>query len=482
MVRGGLLEAVDHPVYPLAIAAAHRLARRRGARGWQSAAQVAAVLAGVLLVVPLYLVARRAVRRPRRLAGLRLDVHRRRCRRRVFADALSEGTFLLFWTWGLWAALRFLREGTLRAGCRRRSPGGPGVPDPARGAAAARGPGRDAGPDAAAAGDPDELAALVGGDRRSWCSARRCWSGRTSRTRGGWARSRRSPGCSGTAPTSTADAVERSRPLDPSQSAARRTVRARGQGGLRGRARRRDRSRCSPLAVVGLVAAGRSGARARAWLFLAIIVGRVVPGAGPAARHGGLLQPEARADPGAAPDRRRGRGLDRLLAAIAVPGPLARAWARGGPPRAGLLDPGRGGPDASSTRPKTLGPRQRGVRRLPHGRRLAGRRRTSPARRAGRRRHRLVALLRRAPRLHLRQPDPRPRRPERPLGRGPRGPPVRPLGLLREDPPARRRPDAGGDLPRGAGRGAIADLRLRPTGAGAIRHPAPARGVPDALN
>ena len=29
----------------------------------------------------------------------------------VFADALSESTFLLFWTWGYWTALRFLREG-----------------------------------------------------------------------------------------------------------------------------------------------------------------------------------------------------------------------------------------------------------------------------------------------------------------------------------------------------------------------------------
>ncbi len=30
---------------------------------------------------------------------------------RVMADALSESTFLLFWCWGLWAALRFLRDG-----------------------------------------------------------------------------------------------------------------------------------------------------------------------------------------------------------------------------------------------------------------------------------------------------------------------------------------------------------------------------------
>ena len=32
----------------------------------------------------------------------------------VFADALSESTFLLFWSWGLWAALRFLKDGSPR--------------------------------------------------------------------------------------------------------------------------------------------------------------------------------------------------------------------------------------------------------------------------------------------------------------------------------------------------------------------------------
>ena len=31
---------------------------------------------------------------------------------RVMADALSESTFLLFWCWGLWTAIRFLREGS----------------------------------------------------------------------------------------------------------------------------------------------------------------------------------------------------------------------------------------------------------------------------------------------------------------------------------------------------------------------------------
>src|SRR5439155_4708339 len=29
----------------------------------------------------------------------------------VMADTLSESTFLLFWTWGVWAALQFLKRG-----------------------------------------------------------------------------------------------------------------------------------------------------------------------------------------------------------------------------------------------------------------------------------------------------------------------------------------------------------------------------------
>ena len=29
----------------------------------------------------------------------------------IVANVLSESSFLLFWTWGMWAAVRFLREG-----------------------------------------------------------------------------------------------------------------------------------------------------------------------------------------------------------------------------------------------------------------------------------------------------------------------------------------------------------------------------------
>src|SRR4051812_12520740 len=52
----GLLRAVDHPAYPLAIVAAHRVLGGESPDAWQAAAQGASLVAGVLLVVPLYLV------------------------------------------------------------------------------------------------------------------------------------------------------------------------------------------------------------------------------------------------------------------------------------------------------------------------------------------------------------------------------------------------------------------------------------------
>jgi 4-amino-4-deoxy-L-arabinose transferase-like glycosyltransferase len=108
--RDGLLRSVDHPAYPLAIVAAHRAIGGDGPEDWQAAAQAASVLAGVLLVLPLYLVAVELF--GARCAWLAVFlVYLTPVHPRVMADALSESTFLLFWTWGLWAALKFLRAG-----------------------------------------------------------------------------------------------------------------------------------------------------------------------------------------------------------------------------------------------------------------------------------------------------------------------------------------------------------------------------------
>ena len=108
--RAGL-KAVDHPIYPISIAAAHFLLGGEGPEAYQRAGQAAAIVAGVLLVVPLYLVSCEVFGPTGAWLACVLSYfvpltgH-------VFADTLSESTFLLFWTWGLWAAIRFLREGT----------------------------------------------------------------------------------------------------------------------------------------------------------------------------------------------------------------------------------------------------------------------------------------------------------------------------------------------------------------------------------
>ena len=110
--KATITRAVDHPVYPLAIAASHRLLGG-GERpsDWQTAAQAVSVAAGVLLVVPLYLVALELYGPA--VAWLAcLLVYLVPVTGHVLADVLSEGVFLLFWTWGCWFALRFFRRGS----------------------------------------------------------------------------------------------------------------------------------------------------------------------------------------------------------------------------------------------------------------------------------------------------------------------------------------------------------------------------------
>jgi hypothetical protein len=109
--RDGVVGSVDHPVYPLAIAGAHALRGGDGPEAWQTAAQLASLLAGVLLVIPLYLVANELFGpRPAWLAVYLFLLAPRVGP--ILADVLSEGTFLLFWCSGLYAALRFLRKGS----------------------------------------------------------------------------------------------------------------------------------------------------------------------------------------------------------------------------------------------------------------------------------------------------------------------------------------------------------------------------------
>lgn len=109
----GMLRAVDHPVYPLSVAMAHRVMGGSDPVAWQGAGQAASVLAGILLVVPLYLVALELFGPASAWLGVLL-VYLTPLNPRVMADVLSESTFLLFWTWGAWGAIRFLRDGAFR--------------------------------------------------------------------------------------------------------------------------------------------------------------------------------------------------------------------------------------------------------------------------------------------------------------------------------------------------------------------------------
>lgn len=111
-LAGGLLRAIDHPLHPLAIAAAHEtLDPEPGPFGWQTAAQVASVLALVLAVVPVYLLARALYDDDVTATLAVLLVTAGPIVTDVAVNVASETTFLLFWAWGLWAAVRFLREG-----------------------------------------------------------------------------------------------------------------------------------------------------------------------------------------------------------------------------------------------------------------------------------------------------------------------------------------------------------------------------------
>lgn len=109
----GLWRAIDHPMHPLAISAAHRtLALTDDPFGWQTAAQVASALALVLAVAPLYLLARDLFDDDTTAALAVLLVMAGPVVTDAAVNVLSETTFLLLWTWGLWAAVRFLREGS----------------------------------------------------------------------------------------------------------------------------------------------------------------------------------------------------------------------------------------------------------------------------------------------------------------------------------------------------------------------------------
>ncbi len=262
----GLKKAIDHPVYPLAIAAVHPLVGGDGPEDWQRAAQIASVIAGVLLIIPVYLVSRElfgdacAVPACVLFYLVPLTGH-------VFADTLSESTFLLFWMWGLWASLRFLKSGGIGwvlivVGCSALAyltrPEGLLLPAALLAALilsprwVARGLGRRG---------LWALGVLVVGSA--------CLVGPYVALKGGLGTKPSIARLLGTAPRSSAGAVERLRPLDPGQSEATTYL-------LAGRAvlRALGESMTWPLltlAILGLLGVRPRDAAARQWRMLGVI-------------------------------------------------------------------------------------------------------------------------------------------------------------------------------------------------------------------
>jgi hypothetical protein len=313
--REGLVGSVDHPAYPLAIAAAHGLVGGESPEAWQAAGQLASVLAGVLLVLPLYLISAELFGARVAWLGCAL-VYAVPLVPHVLADVLSEGTFLLFWTWGLWTTLRFLEEGhfrwlppTIAFGALAYLSRPEGLLLPAALVAALA------------------LMPLLRSTRMNWP---RWWAavgflvlgagalvGPYIVSKGGVGTKPAIQRLLGTAPTSAPDAVERKRPLDPDQSMARTYMLAAKATGEAVREAVTIPLLC--LAAVG-IAAGRPRSRSRVWLFLGIVIVAALlalirlhaTGGYCSGRHAMVLA--LLLIPAAA------RGLDTILGAVAIPG------------------------------------------------------------------------------------------------------------------------------------------------------------------
>jgi 4-amino-4-deoxy-L-arabinose transferase-like glycosyltransferase len=111
--RDGLFHGLDHPLHPLAIAAAHRLFDSDGPGSWQRAALFVSFSCAVLLVIPIYLLSLELFEEhTAALAAVLVTVNPAGGYNVV--NVLSETSFMLWWSFGLWASVRFLREGRFR--------------------------------------------------------------------------------------------------------------------------------------------------------------------------------------------------------------------------------------------------------------------------------------------------------------------------------------------------------------------------------
>ncbi len=108
--RDGVANGIDHPLHPLLIVAAHHLVGGDGPGSWQRAALVLCFTAGVFLVVPVYLLALELFGDRAAWLACLLTIANPIVGY-IVLNVLSESTFLFWWTFGLWASVRFLREG-----------------------------------------------------------------------------------------------------------------------------------------------------------------------------------------------------------------------------------------------------------------------------------------------------------------------------------------------------------------------------------
>ncbi len=263
-----LFRSIDHPAYPLAIVGAHRLIGGDSPVAWQRAGQAAAIFAGILLVIPLYLIALEMFGGATAWLAVVLSFlvpltgH-------VMADVLSESLFLLFFFSGVWTSLRFLKEGTflwlpptivLAALAFWVRPDGLLLP--------------------AALVATLGFVPLLRSTRMVWprwwaavaflVIGPACLIAPIVASKGGLSTKPAAGRVLGTAPQSASLAVERDRPLKADQSTARTYVLATRAMALA--VRDSVTIPLLPLALLGFILAWPPGPRARPWIFLTIVM------------------------------------------------------------------------------------------------------------------------------------------------------------------------------------------------------------------
>jgi len=108
--RDGLMKGIDHPLHPLGIAVVHHVLGGSGPVSWQRAALVLCFTCAVVMVFPIYLVSLELLGENTAWVACVLAIANPIIGY-VVVNVLSESTFLLWWSFGLWGTARFLREG-----------------------------------------------------------------------------------------------------------------------------------------------------------------------------------------------------------------------------------------------------------------------------------------------------------------------------------------------------------------------------------